>query len=161
MVGFYLSASTLARVLSNLLWQTIDRSRGTLFLLKLSGWLSVLAPLMAATVPWVMRAVGFTVENSGLLPAYLFGLVFLLAGGSNSGRMIGLSTLLLDIAPDDQRPSYLGLVNTVLGFVNFLPILAGAIVDSVGFSPVFFVATCLIFLANVVLIGWNPGSRTG
>ena len=161
MVGYYLSASTLARILSNLLWQTIDRSRGTLFLLKLSGWLTVLAPLMAALVPWVMRAVGFTVENSGLLPAYLFGLVFLVAGGSNSGRMIGLSAMLLNIAPDDQRPSFIGLVSTVLGFVNFLPILAGAIVDSVGFAPVFFTATCLILLANVLLMSWRDSGTRG
>ena len=161
MVGFYLSASILARILSNVLWQWIDRSRGTLFLVKLSAWLTVVAPLMAAVVPWVMRSVGFTVESNGLLPAYLFAVVFLIAGGSNSGRMIGLSAMLLNIAPDDQRPSFIGLVNTVLGFVNFLPILAGAIVDRVGFPPAFFTATVLILLANVLLMSWRDSDTPG
>jgi MFS family permease len=64
--------------------------------------------------------------------------------------------LLLDIAPDQERASYVGLVNTALGFVSFLPILAGAIIDRVGFEPVFFATTCLLLLGYLVTLGWKP-----
>jgi MFS family permease len=156
MVGFYLSAMTLANILSNPLWQRAERTRGTYFMVKAASLLTVLAPLLAATLPWLMRAAGFTVERYGLLPAYLFTGVFLLAGSANSGRGIGLMALLLDIAPDQERASYVGLVNTALGFVSFLPILAGAIIDRVGFEPIFFATTFLLLLGYLVTLGWKP-----
>jgi hypothetical protein len=102
-----------------------------------------------------MRLAGLTVERYGLLPAYIFGSVFLLAGSSESGRTIGMMALLLDVAPDAERASYIGLANTILGIVSFLPILAGAVIDQVGFGPVFFVATSLLSLGYLVTLGWN------
>jgi len=155
MVGFYLSAMTLASVLSNLLWQKVGETRGTYFLLKASSLLTVLPPLLAATLLWLMRSLGFTVERYGLLPAYLFTGVFLLAGSSNSGRGAGLPALLLDISPDEERTTYIGLVNTVLGIVNFLPILAGAVIDRLGFAPVFAAATALLLLGYLTILKWN------
>ncbi|MFQ6101280.1 MAG: MFS transporter [Anaerolineae bacterium] len=160
-VGFYLSAMTLAGILSNLLWQRADRTRGTYFLVRTSSLLTALTPLLAAMLPWLMRSVGFTVERYGLLPAYLFTAVFLLAGGSQSGRGIGLLALLLDVAPDEERASYIGLVNTVLGVVSFLPIIAGAVIDRVGFEPIFFTATGLLLLGYLVTLGWRSADEVG
>jgi hypothetical protein len=161
MVGLYLSAMTLAGVFSNLLWQRVEQARGVYLLLKTSSLLTALTPLLAATLPWLMRLVGFTVERHGLLPAYLFISVFLLAGSSESGRTIGLMALLLGIPPDGERASYIGLVNTVLGVVSFLPILAGAIIDRVGFEPIFLTATGLLLAAYLVTLTWRPAGETG
>jgi len=160
MVGLYLSAMTLATSLSNLLWQRVERARGVYFLLQISSLLTALTPLLAAVLPWLMRWVGFTVEQRGLLPAYLFTGVFLLAGGSESGRAIGLLALLLDVAPDEERASYIGLVNTVLGVVSFLPILAGAIIDWIGFEPIFFTAAGLLLLGYLSTLGWKPADES-
>jgi hypothetical protein len=160
MVGFYLSAMTLAEVLSNLLWQRVDRARGTYFLLRISSLLSTLTPLFAMALPWLMRWTGFTVEHQGLLPAYLFTGVFLIGGISQGGRAIGLMALLLDIAPDEERASYIGLVNTMLGFVSFLPVISGVIIDRTGFEPVFFTATGLLLLGYLATLGWRPAGET-
>jgi hypothetical protein len=159
MVGFYLAAMTLAEILANLLWQRIARVRGTLYMLRIAGLLTMLTPLLAATLPWLMQGFGFTVESHGLLPAYLFTGVFLLAGSSQSGRAIGLSSMLLNVAPDEERASYIGLANTVLGFVSLLPIVSGAVIDRVGFEPVFFAATGLISLGYVAILRWKPDSH--
>jgi hypothetical protein len=155
MVGFYLAAMTLAEILSNLLWQRIARVRGTFYMLRIAGLLTMLTPLLAATLPWLMRGVGFTIESHGLLPAYLFTGVFLLAGSNQSGRAIGLSSMLLDVAPDEERASYIGLANTALGFVSLLPIVSGTVIDRVGFEPVFFAATGLISLGYVAILRWK------
>ncbi len=155
MVGFYLSAQTIASIVSNLLWQRVDRVRGTYFLLKASSLLTALTPLLAALLPWLMQLLGFSTERHGLLPAYLLISVFLLAGSSESGRAIGLMALLLDISPDDERASYIGLVNTVLGLVSFLPVLAGLVIDRVGFEPIFYAATGLLFLGYLVTLKWK------
>jgi hypothetical protein len=55
--------------------------------------------------------------------------VFMIAGGSQSGRGVSFPVVLLDIAPAEERPSYVGLVNTVLGAVNCLPMLSGSAID--------------------------------
>jgi len=159
MVGFYMSAMTLSRVLSNPLWQRISRSRGNTFLVKASALLTVLEPLTAVALPWLMRLAGLTVQHSGLLPAYVFSLVFLIAGSAQSGRGIGLMALLLDMAPDAERASYIGLVNTVLGFVSLLPILAGAVIDRIGFEPIFVLTTLLLLCAYLATLGWNGESK--
>ena len=161
MVGFYLSAMTLARILSNLLWQRLGQARGNDFLVKTTALLTALEPLLAVALPWIMRLAGFTVERNGLLPAYLFTAVFLVSGIGQSGRSIGLMALLLDLAPDEERASYVGLVNTTLGFVSFLPILAGAIIDRVGFEPIFFAATVLLLLGYLATLGWKNGQEKG
>ena len=162
MVGLYLSAMTLASILSNLLWQKIAPRRGIHFMVKTTSLLTALTPLMAVILPWLMRSVGFTVESHGLLPAYLFAGVFLLAGSSNSGRMTGFASLLLDVAPDEERASYIGLLNTSVGLVSFLAIPSGAIIDRVGFQPVFVIATglpLLGFLVTLRLKPVDPGTR--
>lgn len=156
MVGFYLSAMTFAEILANLLWQRIDRIRGTLHMLRIVGLLTMLTPLLAAILPWLMQGVGLTAENRGLLPAYLFTGVFLLAGSSESGRAIALSSMLYNVAPDEERASYIGLTNTALGFVSLLPIVSGTVIDWVGFEPVFIAATGLISLGYVAILRWKP-----
>jgi hypothetical protein len=156
MVGFYLAAMTLAEILANLLWQRVAQARSTLYMLRAAGLLTMLTPLLAAILPWLMQRVGFTGESHGLLPAYLFTGVFLLAGSSQSGRDIGLSSMLLDVAPDEERASYIGLANTALGFVSLLPIVSGAVIDRVGFEPVFFAATGLISFGYVAILRWKP-----
>jgi hypothetical protein len=160
MVGFYLSAMMLARILANLLWQRIERARGPYFLVSASSFLTVLTPLLAVALPWLMRLASFTVKSHGLLPAYLFTGVFLLAGGSQSGRGIGLSTVLLDIAPAEERVSHIGLINTVLGLVSLLPIVSGAIIDRLGFEPVFAAATGILLAGFLATLGLRTPERT-
>jgi MFS family permease len=160
MVGFYLSAMTLARILSNLLWQRLGRARGNAFLVQTAALLTALEPLLAVALPWLMRWAGLTVERAGLLPAYLFTAVFLIAGSTQSGRSIGLMARLLDIAPDEERASYVGFVNTALGFVSFLSIIAGAVIDRLGFEPIFVSATVLLLLGYLLTLGWKRDQRT-
>lgn len=159
MVGFYLSATVLSRILANLLWQRIERARGPYALVRASSFLTVLTPLLAVALPWLMRLAGFTVESHGLLPAYLFTGVFVLAGSSESGRGIGLSTVLLDIAPAEERASHIGLVNTVLGVISLLPIVSGAVIDQLGFEPVFAAATALLLLGFFATLGLRAPAK--
>jgi MFS family permease len=159
MVGFYLSAMTLAGVAANLVWQRVDRARGPCFMIQLSSFLTVLTPLLATALPWGMHLLGFTVASHGLLPAYLFTSVFVLAGLSASGRVIGLSALMLNIVPSDERPRYIGLVNTTVGVVSFVPLLSGLIIDRFGFEPVLLAATLLLLGAFFVSLGLRPAGE--
>jgi MFS family permease len=160
MVGFYLSAMTLARIFSNPLWQWIGRKRGNFFLTKVAALLTALEPVLAVALPWGLRLAGLTVENNGLLPAYLFTLVFLVSGSSMSGRSIGFMALLLDLSPENERASYIGFVNTVLGVSTILTILAGAVIDWIGFAPIFWTSAVLLVLGYLATLGWQDGVKS-
>ena len=56
-------------------------------------------------------------------------------GVRGNGKHIGKRSVLLDIVPVAERPTYWGLLNTVLGIVSLLPVLAGKTIDWLGFQP--------------------------
>jgi MFS family permease len=47
------------------------------------------------------------------------------------------SGLMLELAPEGDRPMFIGLLNTVLALSMVLPPLAGALVDRIGAPAVF------------------------
>ena len=100
-----------------------------------------------------MQAAGKSVGKNGVLPAYLYSVVFMIAGGSQRGRGVAFPAVLLDIAPSEERPSYVGLVNTVLGVVDFLPMLSGFAIDLSGFEPVF------VITGGMLLVGFQASRR--
>ncbi len=69
-----------------------------------------------------------------------FGGVFLLIGLSVDGSGIASTTYLLEIAPADARPTYIGLANTMLGLVTFIPVIGGALLPVIGYQSLFAVA---------------------
>lgn len=145
MAGVYISVRTLARVVSNIFWGRQCRRRGNLWVLKGSFVLAVGCPLIVILLS-CLRSV---LWPGGVPPSlmWFFGAVFLLQGLANSAHGIGHIAYLLDIAPADERPTYYGLANTVLGPLYFLPALGGALLDRVGFVSVFAVALVMIVLA--------------
>jgi len=74
-------------------------------------------------------------------------------GVRDSGKNIGKRSALLDIVPVAERPTYWGLLNTVLGIVSLLPVLAGQMIDWLGFQPVFGL------VAGLTLVGWLSSLR--
>ena len=58
-------------------------------------------------------------------------------GIRDSGKYIGKSSVLLEIVPVAERPTYWGLLNSVLGIVSLLPVLAGSMIGLLGVQPLF------------------------
>jgi MFS family permease len=131
--GVYLAVRAISGALSNLLWSRISERQGTRRLMLLTGVLFVLAPALALGGPAISGALGL--GSTGLLIA--IGLVFLVAGVANDGNGISGNTYLLEIVPEDERPTYIGLANTTLGVVTFLPVLGGWLVATIGYGGTF------------------------
>lgn len=150
MAGVYISVRTLARVVSNIFWGRQCRQRGSLWILKISFVLAVGCPLTVI----LLSSLQSTLWPGGMPPAlvWVFGAVFLLQGLAASAYGIGNVAYLLDIAPGEERPTYYGLANTALGPLHFLPALGGAVLDRVGFVPLFAVALGMIVLAYGVAV---------
>ena len=77
----------------------------------------------------------------------LFSLVFLFRGITESAQQIGSTSYLLLISPSDQRPTYVGLNNTILGLTSFLPALGGILVEVFGYQFIFGVVAGAVILA--------------
>lgn len=150
MAGVYISVRTLARVVSNIFWDRQCRRRGSLWILRASFVLGVGCPLIVILLSSLQSMLW--PDGLPLFLTWAFGAVFLLQGLADSAYGIGNVAYLFDIAPVEERPTYYGLANTVLGPVYFLPALGGAVLDRVGFVPLFAVALGMIVLAYGVTI---------
>src|SRR5581483_5318088 len=109
--GIFLAVRAVTGALSNLVWSRISDRRGNRQLVLLSGVLVICTPALALLGPALANAAGL--GSRGLLAA--MGLVFLVSGAANDGNQLSGSTYLLEIAPEDERPTYIGLANTTLG----------------------------------------------
>ncbi len=143
MVGVYLIGATMAGFASTLLWGRISDRRGNKLLIILSSSLGLFIPLIAMSiVPLADLLPGLREFTSGL-----FALVFIVSGGSKAGAMMGNMNFLLEIAPADDRPIYIGLTNTILGIALLASSVGGLIVDLVGFTVLFSLALAFYALA--------------
>ncbi len=140
--GIYLAVRALAGALSNLLWGRLSERRGNRLLVLASAALVPLPPILALAGPALIGA--FALGSGGML--WAMGLVFLVAGAANDGSMLAGNTYLLDVVPEAERPTYMGLANTTLGLVTFLPVLGGALVAWLGYGGTFAIAVAFAVL---------------
>jgi MFS family permease len=140
--GVFVSIWALAGALSNLVWGRVADRRGNRKLLVLAGTLSALAPLLMLGAPALLLAVN---APAALLAAAL-GLVFLLVGAGTDGIMIAAMTYVIEVSPDDERATYLGVANAILGIGALLPILGSWLVITLGYQGAFAIGACLALL---------------
>jgi hypothetical protein len=134
-VGTFLFARMAGAVLSNLAWKTLAERRGPQFVMRVTtlgcGVLGLGAAVTAALSPWGLGwiATGHAVL---LLEALSFA-----SGTVQSGITLAYASLVIQLAPQGGRQSFMGLMNTFLGSTLFLPALGGALVDALNAPAVF------------------------
>jgi hypothetical protein len=143
MLGTYQTGLTLATVVSNLAWGRISDRQGNRRLLRISTLLGMAMPVVALA----MASLNHLVSSLRELIPYLFTAIFVLLGGYRPGTGIGNVNYLLEIAPVEERPLYIGFTNTVLGVAMFASAVGGLFVDLVGYAPIFWAALTLYGLA--------------
>lgn len=154
LVGTYLSVLTFARVLANPFWGHLGAKWGSRVLMSVASLLGVLPPILAIGLPWLGQLTGWYASPAF---AYVFGLVFLVEGLSSPGRNIAFSSYILEIAPPDRRPTYLGLTNTLRGTMDLLTIAAGQGIDMWGYTAVFAASAALIGLGTALTLRLDKG----
>ncbi len=120
-LGALLVAASAAQFVSGWLWgRAADlSSRRTLIV----GGLAAAAVL--ATV-FVVAALGL----EGTLAAVVFGILYFLLALAHEGIRQGRKTYVVDLAPDDLRPLYVAVANTVMGSVLVLSTALGAVASA-------------------------------
>lgn len=135
--GIFVAIWALAAALSNLIWARVTDRQGPQRVMIIAGALIAFAPLLILVAPLLTTGMG-----AALLIAAL-GLAFLSVGAGNDGVMIVAMTYVLEVAPEDERPIYLGVANTLLGVGALLPLLGGWLIGVIGFQSTFAIGTVL------------------
>lgn len=138
--GLYATVLLAASTVGNLLWGYVGDHIGHKRVLVGGAVCTGLAPLLALLV-----------RDPAWGPLG-YGGVFLLAGLATSALQLTALTFIIDLAPADQRPTYVGLANAAQApFAIGAPLLGAALADARGYPPLF-VLTALLALLGAVLI---------
>ncbi|MBN2469355.1 MAG: hypothetical protein JXN59_01425 [Anaerolineae bacterium] len=131
-----------------------------------SGWISArLGNRTLIRLAAGMGALAFgLVSLAGMIslhPDHVFGyflVVFVLLAVFTSASTVAFWALTLNIAPEDQRPLYVGLANTIFGSVSYLSIGQGALVILLGYQGLFMLATMFVLLSlwQIVVYVYDP-----
>ena len=160
MIGAYVIALTVARLVATPLWAVMSTRFGHRAVLQYASLIRLLAPVVAVLLPYVVKSdfYGNHVTNDRVA-LYIFGIVFAAYGAALSGQSLSNFGYVLDIAPEHLRSTYIGLANTVLAVVGFVPLIGAVVIDHYGFDRVFLVAT-FIGLAAIFASGALTDTHT-
>ncbi len=129
--GRFLATAAATGIISNVFWRYLGERFGTRSILVVTGGLFSLPPLVAITTLHLPQ---------NLQLSYYF-LVYAVSGISTNGIMVGFMTYALNIAPSQNRPTYIGFMNTLLFPFAFIPLLGGAMLkffsDSINMNHLF------------------------
>jgi MFS family permease len=144
--GVLVATWALAAALSNVVWGRVADRHGNRRLLLLAGSLMMLAPVLMVLIPLVAHPTA-----SPALLTVALALVALCSGAGNDGVMIAAMTYLIEVSPEAERATYLGVANTILGIGAFLPLLGSGMIVTLGYQATFGIGAILAITAVVVL----------
>jgi len=147
-VGLFVSLWVASGVISNYVWGKLADIKGNRIVLVLTALISLAPPLM---VLFALRegSAGVGDGNGGHI-FWLLASTFAINGFSRSGRFISNMMYLLEDAPEDRRPLYVGFMNTVTFPFMLSPVLGGWIVQAVSYQALF--AVSAVFAAVSVVL---------
>ncbi len=133
-VGLFVTIEMLATTVSNLAWGYVGDKRGYRGLTRVSTLMSIMAPVVALLSP----------------NYHVFSFVFALKGSGAAGILLCRNNYPLEIAPIARRPTYVGILNSFVGFVLLLSVVGGVIIDRFSFPALFATTT---FLMSISVVG--------
>jgi len=136
MISIYLAASTIASVLSNLVWSRLSDRRGNRLVIRLAAALGLAMTVLA----WLAGPLNRALASVVLSGPWILAIVFALSGAFQSGIGLGGISMLLELAPPQNRALYIGLTNSVLGIALLSTSVGGVLVDWLGYRGLFAVA---------------------
>jgi MFS family permease len=134
--GAYTAAMLIGQAVSNLIFGPLADRKGHKLVLELSTLLGGLGVGLAALAP---------------SPGWFYA-VFALSGAQMAGILLSGLMIALEFCPEPQRPTYIGLNNTVRGVAYGLaPLLGSWLAGAAGYRPLFGIASAVSVVALVVL----------
>jgi MFS family permease len=150
LVGGFVAAQQVARMASGALLGPISDRWGPSAAIRISSAITIGGPLFAL----VAHAAG----GGGLVQ--LYPLVYVVLGVYNSASMLGFYSYLIEIAPNNMRPSYVGLGNTIQGVLTLAPTVGGWLLEATSYTVLFSTTAALVFLGFLISLRLGPPVQT-
>jgi MFS family permease len=150
-VGVFTAAQTIGGVVASLALGAINERLGTHRVIQVATALALTAPLVALGVLWLPI-------HGTLLVTTVYAWVFFMMGAVASSTMLGFFNYVMELAPATQRPTYIGLFNTVGGAMVVLPTIGGWLLQVTSYGALF--ALTAVTLAAALGLSWTlPTAR--
>lgn len=152
-LGFFVSAQMAGNITAGLLWGYLGDRYGNRAVVRGVGVAAMLTPTFALAASFMHRS------GYGSLAILPFLMLFFCIGGTLSGMWMGFTNYLLELVDDVDRPTYIGMMNTLTAPFTFLPVLGGLIIQSVSHEALF-AGTIVFLLAGNLLAYTLPEPRS-
>ena len=163
-VGVFVSVMQISTVLSNALWAHVGHRSGNRALLVYGSYLmalSVAVPLLARYVlsidiaPLASWGVAWSLNPQVMF----FSLTFVFSGFASSAMFNGRMAYVLELAPENRRPTYTSFLNMFALPQGFLPVVAGLLVAWISYRPMFWIALAFVPLTVFFVHRLNEPGR--
>jgi MFS family permease len=139
-IGGFVTAQTIGGIVAAVALGPVAERRGPLLVIQIAGAVGLVSPLLALALH---------LAGEGWLAA-TYPIVYAAQGAVQSTWLLGFSNYAIEIAPPEMRPAYLGLSNTVVGFMTLAPTLGGWLLQMTSY-PVLFCLASLLVMAGVIV----------
>jgi len=130
--GLFVWAATAGSVGASLIWAYLSDRRGSTAVIRAVTFLVIAAPLYALLTPHLVRAAHM---DAAMAP--LYAIAFLLTGATWGGMWMGFTNYVLEIAPEEIRPLFLGLQATLSAPTVIMPLLGGWVLAVLPYEALF------------------------
>ncbi|MFH0801339.1 MAG: MFS transporter [bacterium] len=148
-VGYFVAAHTLGQALGCLGWGYMSDHFGNRLVIRGAILCAVVSPLLAL----------FFHYSAGCGLLILYPLVFLFMGLA-WGAWIGFTNYTMETAPEERRPTYIGILNTANAPAMLFPVLGGTLLNAASF-PFLFGLTLVLLLIGFFLAADLPKPANG
>ncbi len=138
-LGMFVAADCLGTVIGNFFWERLTDRRSAKVCLEAATLVNIALPIVVLLYLWLP------------LPKILFALVFAIAAAFDAGTSIGGLTYIIEISPEHDRATYIGLFSSLMSLPLMLTAVAGVILDLTGFG-VLYGLVLFLSLASLIAI---------
>lgn len=140
-VGLFTTVQMLGRILASLGLGRLSERAGSYRVIQVTTAITMTAPLAGL-------ALLLTDLPSNTAIAVGCGWIFVTIGVTSSAIMLGFFNAVLELAPAEQRPTYIGLFNTLSGLLLVLPAFGGWILRYTSYGVLFTLSAVVLVIAH-------------
>jgi MFS family permease len=150
-LGWFVSAQMAGSVVASLGLGWLSERKGPRPAIWLGASMAMLSPLLALGIHFA----------GGSFLSRTYPLIYFLIGATNSSWMLGALNYVLEIAPKERTPVYVGLYNTLAGVLVPASFLGGVILQVTSYPVLFGVTVAGIAAGLWLSLGLDAPRREG
>ncbi|MDW8033443.1 MAG: MFS transporter [Nitrososphaerota archaeon] len=135
-VGLFTTVFVGSQIIASILWRIVQEKYDHRKVLITGGIIGIIGIILSITAKSINH----------------FLIVFAFTGVSFSSFMVSNFPLLMQMSPDNERPTYIGLSSALKSpFLAIAPIIGGLIIEKYGYIPAFMISLFFAIASTLIL----------